>query len=265
MTQFSKCERELSALHYIQICFLAVSLSHDLLKNDCDPLPVSNNASICSCTFFIRLHRATLILMNNCCLNKVLTTYLFRTISNKVLSETRYYTCYVFPISDKSLKLFSLLMTGIIRWGKKLQTKPNAHNHCFIHIQNYNQKNCKINFRFDHYVQNIDISDSVVLSLDKTSLRDLGVISLVQLNASRNYISDIHEEAFLGQSKLQRVDLSSNSLMNIEPKTFIRNSSLEILSLSSNQYEGVLISPQPDQEEKKATATKLGMYPTYFP
>ena len=93
-----------------------------------------------------------------------------------------------------------------------------------------------MNFRFDPYVQHLDISDNVIVSLDKTSLRDLGVISLVQLNASRNYINDIDEEAFLGQSKLQTVDLSSNSLMYIEPKTFIRNPSLDILSLSSNQY-----------------------------
>jgi Leucine-rich repeat (LRR) protein len=85
-------------------------------------------------------------------------------------------------------------------------------------------------------MQNLDISDNVIVSLDKTSLRDLGVISLVQLNASRNYISDIEEEAFLGQSKLQTVDLSSNSLMIIETKTFTRNPSLDILSLSSNQY-----------------------------
>jgi hypothetical protein len=85
-------------------------------------------------------------------------------------------------------------------------------------------------------MQNLDISDNVFVSLDKTSLRDLGVISLVQLNASRNYIDYIDEEAFLGQSKLQTVDLSSNSLMNIETKTFIRNPSLETLSLSSNQY-----------------------------
>jgi Leucine-rich repeat (LRR) protein len=93
-----------------------------------------------------------------------------------------------------------------------------------------------MNFRFDRYLQNLDISDNVIESLDKTSLRDLGVISLVQLNASRNYISDIDEEAFLGQSKLQTVDLSSNSLTFIEPKTFIRNPSLDILSLSSNRY-----------------------------
>jgi hypothetical protein len=73
------------------------------------------------------------------------------------------------------------------------------------------------------------------MSLDKTSLSDLGVISLVQLNASGNYISDIDEEAFLGQSKLHTVDLSINSLMYIEPKTFIRNPSLETLSLSSNR------------------------------
>jgi hypothetical protein len=85
-------------------------------------------------------------------------------------------------------------------------------------------------------MQDLDISDNIIMSLDKTSLRDLGLISLVQLNASRNYISDIDEEAFLEQSKLQTVDLSSNSLVIIEPKTFIRNPSLEILSLSSNQY-----------------------------
>ena len=96
-----------------------------------------------------------------------------------------------------------------------------------------------MNFRFDRYMQNLDISDNVIESLNKTSLRDLGVISLVQLNASRNYIREADEEAFLGQSKLQTVDLSSNSLMNIEPKTFIRNPSLEILSLSSNRYLGL--------------------------
>jgi len=39
-----------------------------------------------------------------------------------------------------------------------------------------------MNFRFDRYMQNLDISDNVIVSLDKTSLRDLGVISLVQLN-----------------------------------------------------------------------------------
>ena len=93
-----------------------------------------------------------------------------------------------------------------------------------------------MNFRFDRYMQNLDISDNVIESLNKTSLRDLGVISLVQLNASRNYIRETDEEAFLGQSKLQTVDLSSNSLRIIEPKTFIRNPSLEILSLSGNRY-----------------------------
>jgi len=93
-----------------------------------------------------------------------------------------------------------------------------------------------MNFRFDRYMQNLDISDNFIVSLDKTSLGDLGVFSLVQLNASSNYIYHIDEEAFLGQSKLQIVDLSSNSLIIIEPKTFIRNPSLEILSLSSNQY-----------------------------
>jgi Leucine-rich repeat (LRR) protein len=63
----------------------------------------------------------------------------------------------------------------------------------------------------------------------------VGLASLVQLNASRNYITDIHEEAFLKQTKLETVDLSSNSLTHIEPKTFIRNPSLQTLSLSNNQ------------------------------
>jgi hypothetical protein len=75
-------------------------------------------------------------------------------------------------------------------------------------------------------VQNLDISDNFIVSLDKTSLRDVGVISLVQLNASRMYIIKTYDEAFLGQSKLHTVDLSSNSLMCIELKTFIRNLSL---------------------------------------
>jgi len=92
-----------------------------------------------------------------------------------------------------------------------------------------------MNFRFDRNMQNLDISDNVVVSLDKTSLRDLGVISLVQLNASRNHIYVVDKEAFLGHRKLQTVDLSSNSLNIIETKTFTRSPSLEILSLSSNQ------------------------------
>jgi hypothetical protein len=103
-----------------------------------------------------------------------------------------------------------------------------------------------MNFRLVRYVQYLDISYNNIVSLDKTSLSDLGVISLVQLNASRNYISYIDDEAFLGQSKLRTVDLSSNNLKNIEPKTFIRNPSLEVLSLSSNRYltlpeEGTLL------------------------
>jgi Leucine-rich repeat (LRR) protein len=64
----------------------------------------------------------------------------------------------------------------------------------------------------------------------------MGVISLIQLNASRNHISDIHEEAFVGQSKLQAVDLSSNNISYIGPNTFARNPSLERLSISSNQF-----------------------------
>jgi hypothetical protein len=61
------------------------------------------------------------------------------------------------------------------------------------------------------------------------------VISLVQLNASRNHISDIHEEAFVGQSRLQAVDISGNNITYIEPKTFKYNPHLERLSISSNR------------------------------
>ena len=130
---------------------MSVSLSHDLLKNDRDPSPVSNNISIRICTFSIRLHSVTLILMNNCCLTKVLTTYLLGTITDKVMGETHFYTIHVFSISDKSLKLSSLLMTGNIGLGGggRIQTKPNAHNRCFIYILNYDRKKCKIHFRFD--------------------------------------------------------------------------------------------------------------------
>jgi len=85
-------------------------------------------------------------------------------------------------------------------------------------------------------MQNLDISENLLESLDKTSLRDAGVASLVQLNASRNYISDVHEEAFLEQTKLQTVELSSNSLTYISPKTFMRNPSFHVLSLSNNAH-----------------------------
>jgi hypothetical protein len=90
-------------------------------------------------------------------------------------------------------------------------------------------------YRFDIYMQRLDISDNSLTSLTKTSLRNIGVISLTQLNASRNRINDVHEEAFVGQSKLETLDLSSNGITYLEPKTFIRNPSLENLSLSSNQ------------------------------
>lgn len=89
--------------------------------------------------------------------------------------------------------------------------------------------------RFDLYTESLDISNNRLTSLSKTSLSGMGVISLTELNASRNYIGDIHEEAFVGQSRLQTLDLSSNSVTYIEPKTFIRNPYLEKLSLSGNQ------------------------------
>lgn len=62
------------------------------------------------------------------------------------------------------------------------------------------------------------------------------MISLVHLNVSRNHIGDIHEETFVGQSRLQTVDLSSNNITYIEPKTFTYNPALEMLSISSNQF-----------------------------
>ena len=84
-------------------------------------------------------------------------------------------------------------------------------------------------------MQILDISDNFLESLDQTSLRDVGVASLVQLNASRSYISDIHEEAFQQQTKLQTVDLSSNRLTHITPNIFKHNPSLQMLSLSNNK------------------------------
>jgi hypothetical protein len=85
-------------------------------------------------------------------------------------------------------------------------------------------------------VQNLDISNNILQSLDKTSLRDKGLASLVHLNASRNYISDIDEEAFLEQTNLQTVELSSNLLTGINPKTFTHNPSFQVLSLSNNKH-----------------------------
>jgi uncharacterized protein YjbI with pentapeptide repeats len=73
------------------------------------------------------------------------------------------------------------------------------------------------------------------MSLDKKSLRDKELASLVHFNASRNYISDIDEEAFLEQTNLQTVDLSSNYLTYIDPKTFKRNP-IKLLSLSNNKH-----------------------------
>jgi len=71
-----------------------------------------------------------------------------------------------------------------------------------------------MNFRFDRYVQNHDISDNGIEFLNKTSLKDLGVISLVQLNASRNYIREIDEEAFLGQTPF------TSALLNLSVSMF---------------------------------------------
>ncbi|XP_021912982.1 slit homolog 1 protein-like [Zootermopsis nevadensis] len=93
-----------------------------------------------------------------------------------------------------------------------------------------------MNCRFDNNTQILDISGNSLTYLNKTSLRNMGVISLTQLNASRNSISDIHGEAFFGQSKLQTLDLSSNNLSYIEPWAFTRNPSLEWLSLSGNGF-----------------------------
>ncbi|KDR22743.1 Vasorin [Zootermopsis nevadensis] len=101
---------------------------------------------------------------------------------------------------------------------------------------NYNGNHSIMNCRFDNNTQILDISGNSLTYLNKTSLRNMGVISLTQLNASRNSISDIHGEAFFGQSKLQTLDLSSNNLSYIEPWAFTRNPSLEWLSLSGNGF-----------------------------
>jgi len=88
--------------------------------------------------------------------------------------------------------------------------------------------------RFDRYVEFLDVSDNVLRALAKTELRDIGVISLIEFNASKNYIAEIDREAFLGQSKLKIVDLSFNNIGEIEPETFQRNPYLELLILSNN-------------------------------
>jgi hypothetical protein len=84
-------------------------------------------------------------------------------------------------------------------------------------------------------VQDLDVSDNHLVTLDETSLQDVGVTSLEKLNASNNHIHYIHEEAFVRQRKLQVVDLSRNELDFIEPNTFKQNSLLENLSVANNE------------------------------
>ncbi|XP_069682997.1 phospholipase A2 inhibitor beta-like [Periplaneta americana] len=88
--------------------------------------------------------------------------------------------------------------------------------------------------RFAYHMEILDISDNSLTALNSTSLRSMRVISLVKLNASGNSIDHIHQNAFLGHSKLEQVDLSRNSLRIIDPGTFFYNPSLMWLSLSGN-------------------------------
>ena len=107
---------------------------------------------------------------------------------------------------------------------------------CYHKCRSHCKRYCFGNCRFDNTVQFLDISGNVLDNLDQTSLRDVGLASLVQLNASRNHISEIHKEAFLEQTKLETVDLSSNSLIFIYPSTFRNNPTLHMLSLSNNKH-----------------------------
>jgi len=98
-----------------------------------------------------------------------------------------------------------------------------------------------MNFRFDRYIQNLDIADNYIASLEKTSLRELGLISLVQLNAPRRNIYDVEEEAFLEQTNLHTMDFSSNSLVVIEfmgyiPKAESRNTHCCICVISTIMF-----------------------------
>jgi hypothetical protein len=92
-----------------------------------------------------------------------------------------------------------------------------------------------MNFRFDRFVQQLDISGNFLETLDQTSLQDVGESSLEILNASNSLINYIHEETFVRQSKLQTVDLSRNQLVVIEPNTFKHNRFLKTLSLANNE------------------------------
>jgi hypothetical protein len=93
-----------------------------------------------------------------------------------------------------------------------------------------------MNCRFGRYVKDLDISENLLQSLDSTSLKHVEVRFLQHLNASKNHIFNIDEEAFVGLDKLQTVDLSSNDLTFIHLKTFARNPSLERLSLANNKH-----------------------------
>jgi hypothetical protein len=84
-------------------------------------------------------------------------------------------------------------------------------------------------------VQLLDISGNLLETLDETSLQDVGLSLLKNLNASDNLIYYIHEEAFVRQSQLQTVDLCGNKLVVIEPNTFIQNPLLKTLSLANNE------------------------------
>jgi hypothetical protein len=92
-----------------------------------------------------------------------------------------------------------------------------------------------MNFRFDRFLQQLDISGNFLGTLDEKSLQGVGESSLEILDASNSYIYHVNEKAFEGQSKLQAVDLSRNKLDFIEPNTFRKNRFLITLSLANNE------------------------------
>ena len=93
-----------------------------------------------------------------------------------------------------------------------------------------------MNFRFDDSLQRLDFSDNILVTLDQTSLKDVGASSLEHLKASDNLTHYIYEEAFVEHRKLHTVDLSRNILEFIEPNTFKHNRHLKTLLLANNEH-----------------------------
>ncbi|KAJ9580532.1 hypothetical protein L9F63_024298 [Diploptera punctata] len=88
--------------------------------------------------------------------------------------------------------------------------------------------------RFDVHLQMLNISNNKVEALQKTTLKDLKVISLVELDVSSNLISYVHKEAFIRHPKLEKINLSHNKISRIEASTFKYIPHLNWLSVAGN-------------------------------